>query len=314
MSLKFLKVEFFLSFFFLVGNVLTVLSSEGPRFQFYPASVAEENQGHIFLIFQMISAQFEKGVSIQTEQVSMFIFENTIVTIQEGKTGDVWEEVRDNLNNADSRLRKENSAKRTFLFDFLKCFPPLSLSYAFLSFFFSFTVEFLIYSLLDSIIDILQDTISKFGTLLEDVEQELFDDPLDERKYAMCRSVNRDLLLIRRLSGPMVQMVEKMIAPMEQGRWNLKEDATKQYHFSQQTRDYLRDVNENLARIVDLLATYKEICVSLDNLHTSAQEHRMNRTMYTLAVVSTIFLPLTFAAGSFFDLSFSFLLNDWLAL
>jgi magnesium transporter len=263
----------------------------------------EENQAHLFLIFQMISAQFEKGVSIQTEQVSMFVFENTVVTIQEGKAGDIWEEVRDGLNNPNSRLRKENSEQH---FSFLFFFNFLS-QLIFSSIFFSSTVEFLVYTLLDSIVDILQDTISRFGTMLEDVEQDLFDDPLNERKYAVCRSVNRDLLLIRRLSNPLVQMVDKMIAPMEQSRWNLKEDA-KQYHFSQQSRDYLRDVGENLARIVDLLATYKEICVSLDNLHTSAQEHRMNRTMYTLAVVSTIFLPLTFAAGSltfFLSLSLS---------
>ena len=43
--------------------------------------------------------------------------------------------------------------------------------------------------------------------------------------------------------------------------------------------------------------TYREVCNSLENQFSNAQEHKTNQTIYALTVVSTIFLPLTFLAG-----------------
>jgi len=52
-------------------------------------------------------------------------------------------------------------------------------------------------------------------------------------------------------------------------------------------------------RINDLLDSYVEICNSLDRTHETSSDHKINETMYTLVVVSTFFLPLTFLAGEF---------------
>ena len=67
--------------------------------------------------------------------------------------------------------------------------------------------------------------------------------------------------------------------------------------FSPSTLQYIRDIADNVERVVDLLDTYKDISGSLESIYESEQEHKSNRTMYALSVVSTIFLPLTFVAG-----------------
>jgi magnesium transporter len=47
----------------------------------------------------------------------------------------------------------------------------------------------------------------------------------------------------------------------------------------------------------EMMETYKEVCTSLENQYSGAQEHHSNQNMYMLTVVNTIFLPITFLAA-----------------
>ena len=104
--------------------------------------------------------------------------------------------------------------------------------------------------------------------------------------------------MLRRVVSPTKVVVEKMIAPAEY-RW-LDDDAIdltasvtelepkERYHFPANNRAYMREILDNIDRIVDLIDTYKEICISLETQFSQSQEHRTNQTMYTLTVVSTV--------------------------
>lgn len=81
--------------------------------------------------------------------------------------------------------------------------------------------------------------------------------------------------------------MEKLLNPLQNKE---SETENKEYYFNSKTRTYIRNISDNINRFVDTLDTYKEICVSLENLFSSAQDQKMNQIMYSLTIVSTIFL------------------------
>ena len=62
-------------------------------------------------------------------------------------------------------------------------------------------------------------------------------------------------------------------------------------------RPYLRDVYDRLARMTDLLDSYRDEIAGLLDLHMTQVSNRLNQVMKALTVVSTIVLPLTLITG-----------------
>ncbi len=62
-------------------------------------------------------------------------------------------------------------------------------------------------------------------------------------------------------------------------------------------RPYLRDVYDRLARITDLLDSYRDEIAGVLDLHMTQVSNRLNQVMKTLTVISTIVLPLTLITG-----------------
>jgi magnesium transporter len=59
----------------------------------------------------------------------------------------------------------------------------------------------------------------------------------------------------------------------------------------------MRDIIDHLLRVIELAEAYRETVSSLMELHLSTLSQKMNETMRFLAVISTVFIPLTFIAG-----------------
>ena len=104
--------------------------------------------------------------------------------------------------------------------------------------------------------------------------------------------------MVKRLVSPTKTVIEQMLAPadrrfvdpdIEENLQGSGEFPTKKsYHFSTSNRAYIREIMDNINRIADLLETYKEVCVSLEAQYSQQQELKMNKTMYTLTIVSTV--------------------------
>ena len=62
-------------------------------------------------------------------------------------------------------------------------------------------------------------------------------------------------------------------------------------------RPYLRDVYDRLARISDLLDSFRDETATLLDLHVSLVSNRMNEVIKRLTVIATIGLPLTLITG-----------------
>jgi magnesium transporter len=71
---------------------------------------------------------------------------------------------------------------------------------------------------------------------------------------------------------------------------------------------YFRDIYDHLIRISDLIDTYRDLLTSSMDVFLSTVSNRLNVVMKQLAVIATIFLPLTFITG-FFGQNFGWLVR-----
>ena len=62
---------------------------------------------------------------------------------------------------------------------------------------------------------------------------------------------------------------------------------------------YFRDVYDHLIRIGDMVDTYRDLLTGAMDVYLSTVSNRLNAVMKQLAVIATIFLPLTFVTGFF---------------
>jgi magnesium transporter len=72
------------------------------------------------------------------------------------------------------------------------------------------------------------------------------------------------------------------------------------------TRQHLGDVYDHLSHIIQSLDSYREMIATMMDLHAANASNRMSSIMKTLTLVSTIFIPLTFAAG-IYGMNFRFM-------
>ena len=75
-------------------------------------------------------------------------------------------------------------------------------------------------------------------------------------------------------------------------------------------RPYLRDVYDRLARVSDLLDSFRDETATLLELHVSIASNRLNEVIKRLTVLATIGLPLTVIV-SWYGMNFEFPEYRW---
>jgi Mg2+ and Co2+ transporter CorA len=97
---------------------------------------------------------------------------------------------------------------------------------------------------------------------------------LDTVKIQQVRGLHREIQMVRRMVNPTKVVIEKMLAPAEY-HWlddeqsvdltaSQNEEREKdKYHFTANNRAYIREILDNIDRVIDLIDTYKEICIAL---------------------------------------------------
>ena len=62
---------------------------------------------------------------------------------------------------------------------------------------------------------------------------------------------------------------------------------------------YFRDVYDHLIRISDMVDTYRDLLTGAMDVYLSTVSNRLNGVMKQLAIIATVFMPLTFLTGFF---------------
>lgn len=156
--------------------------------------------------------------------------------------------------------------------------------------------DYLLYALLDAVIDQGFPVLEAFGLELENIEEKIVDGGGRETLLRL-HAMKRELILLRRMLWPQREVLNKL---MGQENKLIKDE----------TLVYLRDCYDHTIQIMDLLETYRDMSVSLVDIHLSSVSNRMNEIMRVLTVIATIFIPLTFVVG-LYGMNFSNSASPW---
>jgi magnesium transporter len=149
---------------------------------------------------------------------------------------------------------------------------------------------------LDALTDSFFPVLSAMDDDIDAAEDAVIEQPTDEvlqRIFAL----KRDLVAMRKVVTPQRDIFARSIDQLA-ALPGLQLDE----------RDYFRDIYDHLIRISDLIDSYRDLLSGATDLYLSTVANRQNEVMKQLAVVATIFLPLTFITG-FFGQNFAWLVR-----
>ncbi|MBA2880758.1 magnesium transporter [Desulfosalsimonas propionicica] len=205
---------------------------------------------YLFAILKMID--YDPGQNrLDHEQVSLVVRPGLVISLQE-KPGDVFDPVRERIRKGKGRIRKLGA-------------------------------DYLAYALMDMIVDQYFLAMEQIGEQIEDLQDEVIEDPGEEIVQTIHQSRSRIIFL------------KKAVWPVREIIHNLLRDDTDL--ISDDVRVYLRDVYDHAIHVSDTVESHRDILSGVLDIYLTTVSNRMNEVMKVLTVIATIFIPLTFIAG-----------------
>ena len=143
--------------------------------------------------------------------------------------------------------------------------------------------DYLAYSLFDLVTDHYFVILDSVSDRIEELQDEVAKNPTNETLQEI-HGVKRTIITMRRNIWPIRDMSSSLIRQSP----SLIEPSTQLY---------LRDLNDHVVQINDLLETYRETLTGIMDIYLSSVSNRLNEVMKVLTVISTIFIPLTLIAS-----------------
>jgi magnesium transporter len=154
----------------------------------------------------------------------------------------------------------------------------------------------LLHSVLDSLVDSFFPSLAEFDDEIDALEDAILVRPTDAQLGRLF-DMKRSLITVRKVVTP----ARDMLATTLTGAGALP-------GMTPEAERYFRDVYDHLIRISDLLDSYRDLLSGVLDTHLSTVSNRLNGVMKQLAIIATLFLPLTFLTG-FFGQNFDFLVT-----
>jgi len=102
--------------------------------------------------------------------------------------------------------------------------------------------------------------------------------------------------------------MRKVIAPQRDMMASINAGVTDVPGMTDEAARYFRDLYDHLIRLADLVDSYRDLLSSVMDTHLSTVSNRLNVVMKQLAIIATVFLPLSWLTG-FFGQNFAFLVG-----
>ena len=211
----------------------------------------EHYEDQLLIIAVMVVLNSDR-TGFNQEQVSLVLGKNYLLTVQEEPEEDCFNGVRQRIEIDRGIIRKQGA-------------------------------DYLAYCLLDAIIDGFFPVLEYYGELIEELEEEVMNNPT-RSTLSKIHKVRRELLTLRRAIWPQRDAINSLIR-----------DGS--HLINNEVQIYLRDCYDHTVQVMDMVETYRELGTGLMDVYLSAVSNKMNEVMKILTVVSAIFIPLTFIAG-----------------
>ena len=215
----------------------------------------DEYKDYLFIVLHF--TVFNKEARVTTpSQVSVFISENYLITLHKGELKPLVKLFKECQIDDESRQENFNQGS-----------------------------GYLLYRIIDRLIDYCLPILSKIGSNIEDVEDDIFSDKMPGaiKEISILR---RDIISFRRIIWPMRAVMSSLEPKIRQFT---KMDMSV----------YFGDMVDHLDKIWDALDDYKEVIEGLNDTYDSLATNRTNEVMRMLTVIATILLPITVVASIF---------------
>jgi magnesium transporter len=154
----------------------------------------------------------------------------------------------------------------------------------------------LLHFILDVLVDNYFPIMDRISAELDEVEEKMFREGETVVSSGILR-LKRGMAALRRIIGPQRDTVLALTRDEYRA-------------IPADMRPYLRDVYDRLARVGDLLESYRDESASLLELHVAMASNRLNEVIKVLTVIATIMLPLTVVTG-YYGMNFHFAEYEW---
>jgi magnesium transporter len=155
----------------------------------------------------------------------------------------------------------------------------------------------LLYRIVDGLVDSFFPMLADFDNRIDELQNEIFLQTSDAQLQEIFQ-MKRLLVGMRKVMSPERDTFAKVIG----GVANLP-------GLTDEDERYFRAVYDHLIRISDLIDSYRDLVTSALDVYLSTVSNRQNAVLKQLAVIATIFLPLSWLTG-FFGQNFGFLVRS----
>jgi magnesium transporter len=155
----------------------------------------------------------------------------------------------------------------------------------------------LLYRIIDGLVDSFFPILADFDDRIDELENQTFLNASEEQLQEIF-AMKRLLVGMRKAVTPQRDMFASLMGGVAQLPGLTPEDER-----------YFRDLYDHLIRISDLIDSYRDLLTSSMDVFLSTVSNRLNVVMKQLAVIATVFLPLTFITG-FFGQNFGWLVRN----
>jgi magnesium transporter len=147
------------------------------------------------------------------------------------------------------------------------------------------TADLLCYMLLDLIVDHYFVVMEKLGDRIEQVEEQVTRGE-DPRALAHITQLRKELIVLKRNFSPVREVINGFLRSDSE----LLDDRHTKYY---------KDVYDHIVQATDLSENYRDVMVSLQDLHLNNVNLKMNEVMKVMAIVTCLLAPATVIGGIF---------------
>ncbi len=218
-----------------------------------------DEYGHYLFIILQFPVYNKRHHRFDTEQLNIFIGQNYLITIHQGKL-----KALDQIVQA---CKKSVKNRREFFGE-------------------NQSSGYLLYQIINVLFNSIFPITDKIQRSIKRVETEIFESKRPKDELFNIMVLKKNVITLRKILLPQRSVVATL--EHKQKRF-LADDLVI----------YFDDTVDQIESLWNILETQKEIVESLEDTNESLLSHNINSTMRTLTVFSAIMLPLTFITGLF---------------
>lgn len=147
----------------------------------------------------------------------------------------------------------------------------------------------ILYLLIDELANAYMKMIDNLDMDVEEIENKVVQNP-DKNMLEEIFTIKRSLLNLRRIIAPQREVLNRL----SRGDFEI---------VSQKESMYFRDVYDHLVRVHEIIESLRDMVGGALDIYLSVVNNQLNKTMKTLTIITTLFMPLTFLTG-FFGMNF----------